>query len=178
MKAISPSSVASPVPQLEWHLYRTESGQLQHAPANRGDLTKLARCADAVLPAAVPGTAASAWSDAQAAGASLPQQTPAEAVAGDHDWWWIAVVEIEAVCTVRLHSNGIATRSAVHVDGQETSASNLPSPRTRRKSIWSPESTSSRQLPQPQLHGAPVETTSSMAQQPGAGPTAAMAAHP
>lgn len=123
MKAMSPSSAASPVPQLEWHLYRTESGQLQHAPANRGDLTKLARCADAVLPAAVPGTAASAWRDAQAAGAPLPQQTPVEAVAGDHDWWWIAVVEIEAACTVRLHSNGIATRSAVHVDGQETSAS-------------------------------------------------------
>lgn len=105
-----------------WTLHRTSPGAVVQAPAGREDLEALARMADAVLPAAVPGTAASAWRDALEAGADLPPLTPVEAVRDDRDWWWSAVLRVEEPTAVRVHAPGIATSSVLHVDGREVSS--------------------------------------------------------
>lgn len=110
-----------PGPSLVWTLHRTQPGAVTTAPADLGDLEALARLADAVLPGAVPGTAASAWRDAAAAGEPLTG-SPREAVSGDHDWWWTAVLRLDEPQSLRLRSDGIATWSSVFLDGHEISS--------------------------------------------------------
>lgn len=110
-----------PAVPVAWTLHRTGPGAVTAAPADAGDLEALVRRADAVLPGAVPGTAASAWRDAVEAGARL-EGSPRDAVEGDHDWWWTAVLRLDAPQTLRIRSDGIATCSSISVDGREVSA--------------------------------------------------------